>query len=234
MKAVIVDLRGRYAAALAENGAVLKIKNMKYDIGQEVSLYRADSARTPSAGRLIKKVCSAAAAAAVICTAGAAAAYAMPYGTVSLEAEPSIQYTINCFDYVLDVSATGEEGETVLSSLDTGSLRHRRVSEAVGATLEFMKEQEEPGDAPVQVRVMAETRSEDHTAKLQRELDGMVPPAPCPPEDVPPAPADSGSVPPADSDLPPAPEQNFGDLPPGEDLTDPVLPSDPAPEQSAG
>ncbi len=38
MKAVIVDIQGKNAAALAENGEVKKIPNSNYAIGDEVSL----------------------------------------------------------------------------------------------------------------------------------------------------------------------------------------------------
>ena len=39
MKAVIVDLQGKYAAALDETGSVLRIPNAAYRIGQEIELH---------------------------------------------------------------------------------------------------------------------------------------------------------------------------------------------------
>ena len=40
MKAVIVDLQGKYAAALDETGSVVRIPNAAYRIGQEIELHR--------------------------------------------------------------------------------------------------------------------------------------------------------------------------------------------------
>lgn len=64
----------------------------------------------------------------------------MPYGTVSLEGEPSIEYTINCFDYVLRVRAVNDEGETVLGAMDLKTVRHHRVDDAITATMEQIEQ----------------------------------------------------------------------------------------------
>ena len=96
MKVVIVDLKGRYAAALAENGEVKRIVNNHYEIGQEIELYDIKEVRQP---RFIRRVVAVAAAVIVLAVGSMATAYAIPYGTVSLESDPSIEYTINCFDY---------------------------------------------------------------------------------------------------------------------------------------
>ena len=39
MKAVIVDLQGKYAAALDETGSVVRIPDAAYRIGQEIELH---------------------------------------------------------------------------------------------------------------------------------------------------------------------------------------------------
>ncbi len=109
MKVVIVDLKGRYAAALAENGEIKRIVNNHYEIGQEIELYDIKEVRQPRfAPRVIRRVVAVAAAVIVLAIGSMATAYAIPYGTVSLESDPSIEYTINCFDYVIGVKALND------------------------------------------------------------------------------------------------------------------------------
>jgi hypothetical protein len=101
VKAVIVDFRDGHAAALRDDGCVVKIRDAGYKLGQVIELHERVQPRWR------RTVFSLAAAAALLLSIGGAA-YATPYGTVTLDADSSIQYTINMFDYVLDVHAENE------------------------------------------------------------------------------------------------------------------------------
>ena len=94
MKAVIVDLQGKYAAALDETGSVVRIPNAAYRIGQEIELHTVPSARL----NMRRKIAATAAAAVLVLGLGSGTAYALPCGTVSLDAASSIEYTVNCFN----------------------------------------------------------------------------------------------------------------------------------------
>ena len=122
MNAVIVDIQGKYAAALDENGSLVKIPNVNYTIGQTIELHELQQVRKLS----LKKMGTLAAAAALALCIGTGTVYALPYGTVNLEADSAIEYTINRFDRVLNVRALNEEGEVVLSSLNEQKLLYRR------------------------------------------------------------------------------------------------------------
>ena len=102
------------------------------------------------------------------------AAYATPYGTVTLDADSSIQYTINMFDYVLDVKAENEEGEALLAELDIRHIRHRPVDSAITSAMQQLEQRRAPEDAALSVSVSANTRNEKHTERLRRELEQTV------------------------------------------------------------
>ena len=176
MDAVIVDLKGKKAAALDENGNVIKIPNANYAIGQKIRLQAVSQKRAPS----LKRIGTVAAAAALILSIGTGTAYAMPYGTVSLDADAAIEYTINRFDRVLSVRALNEEGEAVLADLDGHSLRFRPVEEAINTTLE--QEELSREGAPA-VQITTKTRDEHHTERLQEHLMDRIPAAAPPVED---------------------------------------------------
>ena len=62
MKAVIVDIRGKYAAALDDTGSVLRIPNANYSVGQKIELHEVPRVRT----RVRRRFATAAAAAVLI------------------------------------------------------------------------------------------------------------------------------------------------------------------------
>jgi len=167
MKAVIVDLKGKYAAALDENGNVIRLRNANYSIGQTVQLQAVKHSRTPS----VKRLGTVAAAAALILAIGTGTAYATPYGTVSLDADSSIEYTINRFDHVLKVKALNEEGEALLSNVEERTLCFRPVEQAIAATLENRDIDSNDTDS---IQITAETRSKRHTERLQEHLTDRI------------------------------------------------------------
>ena len=167
MKAVIVDFRDGHAAALRDDGCVIKIRDAGYKLGQVIELHEHVQPRWR------RTVFSLAAAAALLLSIGGAA-YATPYGTVTLDADSSIQYTINMFDYVLDVHAENEEGEALLAELDIRHIRHRPVDSAITSAMQQLEQRRAPDDAALSVSVSANTRNEKHTERLCRELERTV------------------------------------------------------------
>lgn len=176
MNAVIVDLKGKYAAALDESGAIVKIPNANYTIGQKIQLHELQHRRrAPS----LKRIAAVALAASLILSIGMGTAYALPYGTVSLDADAAIEYTINRFDRVLSVKALNEEGEAVLSELDPGSLRFRPVEQAITLTLEAP---ELSGEEAPPLRITASTGNDRHSERLQERLTERFPGGDPPPD----------------------------------------------------
>ncbi len=170
MNAVIVDIRKKMAAALDESGRIIRIRNNEYEIGQQIELHEVKPVRSAGA---FKRVSSGVAAAVLIAMLGTGTAYALPYGTVTLEGEPSLEYRINCFDYVLDVQAANEEGEELLAEMDLKRVRHHRIDKAITETMEQFELDGYLENAEAPVRISADTKNDRHTERLQQELDPM-------------------------------------------------------------
>ncbi|MBQ9247852.1 MAG: hypothetical protein IJ171_04615 [Ruminococcus sp.] len=172
MKVVIVDLKGRYAAALAENGEVKRIVNHHYEIGQEIELYDIKEVRQPRfAPRVIRRAVAVAAAVIVLAIGSMATAYAIPYGTVSLESDPSIEYTINCFDYVIGVKALNDDGEAVLNEIDESKLRHHRIEDAIDTTVRQMEKDGYPDAENGSVTINVNTPDNDRSDRMKNDLN---------------------------------------------------------------
>ncbi len=167
MNAVIVDIRKKQAAALDESGRVVRIRNNGYEIGQQIELHEVRPVRS---ARAVKRFSSGVAAAVLAAVIGTGTAYAMPYGTVTLEGEPSVEYTINCFDYVLGVQAENAEGEALLAEMDLRQLCHHQVDRAVTATMKQLELDGYMENTEVAIQISAETRNDRHTQRLQQEL----------------------------------------------------------------
>ena len=111
MKAVIVEIKNDFAAILSDDGRILKVRNNNYAIGQVIEMNQNKLFKTR------KFAAIAASAAAFILLCGTSAwAYMTPYSYVSLDVNPSIEYSLNRFDRVLDVTAVNDDGENYSQS----------------------------------------------------------------------------------------------------------------------
>jgi hypothetical protein len=134
MKAVIVEIKGCIAAVLSDDGCIVTIKNNNYEIGQVIQM------STPKV-RLTKKIAAiAASAAALVVFSVGSWAYASPYSYVSLDVNPSIEYTLNRFDRVLSVKAVNDDGEEILKEIDLDDLQYKNIEEAMTKTVEQISE----------------------------------------------------------------------------------------------
>lgn len=132
MKAVIVELRGRRAAALDESGYVSIVANHGYAIGQKITLPHRAS------GRLVRRTLCAVAAALAVCSG--VAAYSVPYTNVSLDGASSLTYSVNIFHRVIGVRATDAASDALVAQVKN-NVRGRSVEQAVGLTVHEMQRQ---------------------------------------------------------------------------------------------
>ncbi len=182
MKAMIVDIQNGYAAALNEEGVIEQIPDINYTLGQTVELYKFD--HTPAAGKqkkrhrlsaMMKKISVAASSAIVLSGLCGAVAYALPAGTVTVDAEPSIEYTVNCFDYVLDVKAANDDGDQLLSEMDLWQIKHHKVETALSLTMEQLEKDGYLDTANAKIQIEAEMNNQTHAEELQKKLETMLP-----------------------------------------------------------
>ena len=89
MKAVVLDITGKEATVMTHEGDIIGIRNKGYDIGQEIEIKSAGNKAFAKVYR-IAPILSAIAAAAVLIFTGVRT-YFNPYGTVSLDINPSIE-----------------------------------------------------------------------------------------------------------------------------------------------
>ncbi len=111
MKALIVETDKKYAAALLSDGSIIKVPKRDYAVGQEVSVAVPKRHRR---GGLV----AAAACFMLLATGGAGyATVVSPYSHVTLDVNPSIEYTLNRFDQVVSIDCMNDEGQEIVNKV---------------------------------------------------------------------------------------------------------------------
>ena len=171
LSAAIVEVRRLYAVALAEDGCFVRIRNEGYEVGQTVEL----RAEKPAAARNRVLAYASMAAVLLLFIIGGFKGYMAPYGLVSLDVNPSIEYTINIFDSVIGVRAVNADGETILNQIDPGALLYRPVGDAVDATITRLQQDGYLLEAEDNYVVLsASANGETHAQKLAETLQVRV------------------------------------------------------------
>ena len=126
MKAVVVAIRGGFAAVLSDDGRIVKVKNRNYSLGQITE-------RKDAVKKRFRFVTVAAAAAILVCGAAGAGVYAYctPYSYVSLDADPSVEYCLNRFDRVLRITGINDSGKKIAGELQAEGLNNEKIEDAV-------------------------------------------------------------------------------------------------------
>lgn len=165
MKAVIVEIKDNVAAVLSEDGRISKIRNKKYSVGQEIVLKKTNT--------YIKIAVSSAAAMMLFTTT--AWAYFTPYSYVSIDINPSFEFSINRFDRVLNVKAMNYDGEKVTDEIGVSGLKNKEIKEAVKTVIVELKNQGYIDDENrVGIVVAASSKSQEKTDMLAEKLKTTV------------------------------------------------------------
>lgn len=127
MKNIVLEINHNEAVILSDDGTVSKIKNNNYSIGQVISM---ENTKKPKSK--LYTFAASFVAAMIILTVGVFA-YFTPVNYVSLDVNPSIEYTINLFDRVLSFESVNEDGKQIIQNLN---LKNKKITQALEETLE--------------------------------------------------------------------------------------------------
>ncbi len=136
MKSVVVEIKDSHVAVLSDDGVVSVIKNNNYKIGQVIVL------KKQRKNNIMKITLAAASVATLLMVGGAGAwAYYSPYTYVSVDVNPSVEFTVNRFDRVIDVTAVNDDGEDILEQIQNEDLVNQTIEDAVKQTVNQIAEE---------------------------------------------------------------------------------------------
>jgi hypothetical protein len=133
MKAVVVDERGSRAVLLTESGSFERVESKNYRVGQKVSW--TVKRRLP-----LRRWLVAACVLAVLMGGAGALAASLPFAYVSLDINPSLEYTLNWFDRVLSVRAVNNDAQSIAQSLVEEGVLGQPIDSAIGMTLSELRQ----------------------------------------------------------------------------------------------
>lgn len=170
MKAIVVEIRDALAAVLSDDGSMYRVKNNKYTVGQVIEMKK----QIP---RNIRKVVAwaASAAAVLLVCATSAWAYYTPYSYVSLDVNPSIEFSLNRFNIVLSAKGVNSDGEEILSGLHIGSLKNMHIQEAIALTVQQISDEGYfDGETGGGIVVAASSEDEETAEELAGQLQETI------------------------------------------------------------
>lgn len=166
MKAVVVEIQNHTAAVLSEEGCIVKVKNQNYQIGQEVTI-------SMKKQFIPKKILAFGSAAAcfTFLIGGGAYAYYTPYSYVSLDVNPSIEYSVNVFDKVLSASGVNDDGTAIIDEINLDNLENKSIEDAITLTVDQIAEEGYLDSGEGGIVITASSDNEDAADELAQNLE---------------------------------------------------------------
>ncbi len=163
MNGIVMEVRKNQAVILSDDGNVSIINNKNYELGQVIIMKKDKTLNS----KLIKKVVGIASVFAL--AAVSSFAYTTPTSYVSLDVNPSIEYSLNMFDKVLTVKAVNEDGQEIVANLEVKNLE---ISEAVQKTIDkLLQEGYITDDENAGIVIAISNDDEEKSQELATELE---------------------------------------------------------------
>ncbi|MBU5482036.1 anti-sigma-I factor RsgI family protein [Blautia sp. MSJ-19] len=144
MKAVVLEIRKNEAAVLCEDGQIVKIRRNGLAVGDSIDISDAEICPDKKVVfyKKLRQYGSVAAAAALLLGFGGSHVYntAIACSYVSLDINPSIEYTLNRQDCVLDVTAVNKDAEEIVEQLKEQGIKKEPLADAISMTAEILQE----------------------------------------------------------------------------------------------
>ncbi len=131
LKAVVAQIVGRHAVLLTENGTFVKVKNLRYHPGQQIAFCQKRK-------RLAKPLVIAASFMIFLLGGTYLAAERLPYSYVSMDVNPSIEYTLNWFDRVFSLRAVNEDANPIVRRLTENGVMNQPIDMAISMTIKSL------------------------------------------------------------------------------------------------
>ncbi len=167
MKAIIVDIEGKYAVAMTKKGTFIKIKNNgKYTVGYEADI-------TSGLFANVKLMTSAASAALFLLAVGLGIfLYTNPYSYINIDINPSVQITANIFDRVIKVTALNHDAEKIIEDLSIKNMNlDQGIEQVVGNAVKNGYLKDEKTNA---IMLTVTSTSDRKNKKIQEKVSVVV------------------------------------------------------------
>lgn len=143
MKAIIMEICGAEAIVLDTDGSFVRIRNRGFCVGQEITISPDLLIPVRTSRSNTRKIVRWAAIAACVCILlGPIFSFlimnSQSYGYVSVDVNPSIEYHINRFDRVVNITAVNKDGEALLATIGKDNMEGEDIEVALSLTIKAL------------------------------------------------------------------------------------------------
>ncbi len=165
MKAVIVEKRGLFKAALTDEGTIIRTLS-KGEVGDTIYLKNKEFSKIPSFRLALTYSVLIFILVGVF---GYGHVYAQEYSYVSFDINPSIEIVLNRFNKVLSVSALNEIDESIVEDIYKNKIKDKSYEEAINITMETLKDHGYLNDDDNYIMVNISSDDNKNQEKLKEE-----------------------------------------------------------------
>lgn len=172
MKAVVMEGKKRICVVLCEDGTFRKIRG-SYKVGDTIEVRISDFITAESASNSLKKSFPllygfAAAAALTLGVGYYETSVACSY--VTLDATPSIEYTLNRLDKVIKVEALNEEAQPIIETLTHQGVKYNSINDAIDMTVEVLRANDYLTEENNEILIDVVSESGNRSEKLSNQV----------------------------------------------------------------
>ncbi len=133
MKAVIMEAHENFAVALRDDGEFVRLSGKGYSVGSAIAIKKKNRSFIGRAVAAAASVCL------LVAGGGTYNYFAMEnYSVVSLDINPSIEYSLNRFDRVVSVKAVNFDGEAIVDGIST-EVVSKDIKYALSVTVDCLR-----------------------------------------------------------------------------------------------
>ena len=167
MKGIVMEISRSEAVVLSDDGIFTKVRNKNYSVGQ-VIIYK-----QTKKSKILAFACAAAAALVITC---GGFAYYTPTTYVSLDVNPSIAFSLNTFNRVLDVQPVDDDAKPIVGELH---LKNRTIDEAMQQTINDLIDkgyitEDENGGVIIAISNKNDTVAQKLADRLQEKVQNTI------------------------------------------------------------
>lgn len=142
MKAIVMETKNGSSVVLREDGIFEKV-NQTYEVGQTIEWNASLTARQKPKYNTLYRYAGAAACFAAVITAGLGATYQTAFACsyVSVDVNPSIEFTLNRMNRVLSVTGLNDDAQTIVEELNELGIHFDTLETALDKTQTVLQEQ---------------------------------------------------------------------------------------------
>ncbi len=173
MKAVVMEGKKKICVVLCEDGTFRKIRGV-HKVGDTIEVKSSDFITAESCSTTLRKslpILSGIAAAAVLTMGVGYYETSVACSYVTLDATPSIEYTLNRLDKVIKIEALNEEAQPIIETLTHQGVKYNSISDAIDMTVEVLRANDYLTDDTNEIIIDVVSESDSRSEKLSKQVE---------------------------------------------------------------